>query len=386
MGLFRKTLAFSFILFFCCNVFAKDTKIPQKSTSAAVKKTVSKPVAKKATPVKKTTTTPAKKVTPKPTTSKAAVKPAVKKAVPAKKVTPKPAASKAAVKPAAKKVTTANKTVSKATTPAKKVTPKPAASKPAVKPVAKKVTTANKTVSKTTTPVKKVTPKPAVSKTAVKPAAKKVTTANKTVSKASTPVKKTTTIKSVKKESYKNDKLIILDAGHGGYDLGCRLSSCNEKSLALSTTLMIKKYLNNMGYRVLLTRSRDIFISLKRRTEIANETKSKLFVSIHYNAAKNTDAKGIEVFYYKSKDKWRTGSSKKLAVRVLSKLIDRTGAKNRGVKDGNFFVIRETNMPAVLIEGGFITHENERSLLKDSGYREKIARGIAEGIDSYFKA
>lgn len=193
-------------------------------------------------------------------------------------------------------------------------------------------------------------------------------------------------IRSIKKELLLTEKLIILDAGHGGYDLGCKAGSCHEKSMTLSTTLMTQKILTEMGYRVLLTRSRDIFLTLKKRTEIANETKSKLFVSVHYNSAKNSDAKGIEVFYYKSEDKWRSGSSKKLADSVLSALIAKTGANNRGVKNGNFFVIRETKMPAILIEGGFITHEDERALIKDSQYREKIAKGIAEGIDRYFKA
>lgn len=183
----------------------------------------------------------------------------------------------------------------------------------------------------------------------------------------------------------KDQKLIVIDAGHGGYDLGARMSACDEKSLALSTALITKKYLTEMGYRVILTRSRDFFMPLEKRTAIANETKSKLFVSIHFNAAKNPVAKGIEVFYYASADKFRTGSSKKLAARVLSKVIDRTVAESRGIKEGNFYVIRETHMPAILIEAGFMTHPEELHLLRDINYRDKIARGIAEGIDSYFK-
>lgn len=313
MGLFRKILAYQCLLFFCFNIFAKDTKSPE-----AIKKSTTK------TPVK---------VSPKANTTSS--KPHTKKTVPPK--------------PPVKKVQTPPKT----TKPQVKKTPsvKPQAKKAATKPAVKKTQTPTKTPAKTA-PQKKVT--------------------------------KSIPIKSVKKTPYSSDRLVILDAGHGGYDLGCRLSSCNEKSLALSTTLMIKKCLTDMGYRVILTRSRDIFLSLKKRTTIANETKSKLFVSIHYNAAKNCEAKGVEVFYYKSKDKWRSLASRKLAIRVLSKLVDRTGAKNRGVKTGNFHVIRETKMPAILVEGGFITHEEERNRLKDPAYRQKIAKGIAEGIDSYF--
>ncbi len=261
-----------------------------------------------------------------------------------------------------------------------------------VKPVSKKSQGATKSPkAKSAAPIKKVaskktTPKAAkqVKKTAVVPKSK-TTPSKKTPPKKIVSTKRTSPrVHSVKKKSFQSERLIILDAGHGGYDLGCRLASCNEKSLALSTTLMAKKYLNEKGYKVILTRSRDVFLTLKRRTQIANETKSKLFVSFHFNAAKNTAAKGIEVFYYQSKDKWRSNSSKKLAVRVLSKMIDRTGANNRGVKVGNFHVIRETKMPAVLIEGGFITHEGERNKLKDINYRSKLARAVADGIDSYF--
>jgi N-acetylmuramoyl-L-alanine amidase len=188
------------------------------------------------------------------------------------------------------------------------------------------------------------------------------------------------------KATHKEQRLIVLDPGHGGYDLGARMSACDEKSLALSTALLTKKHLTEMGYRVILTRSRDVFMPLEQRTMIANETKGKLFVSIHFNAAKNPIAKGIEVFYYASADKFRAFSSKKLAARVLNKIIDRTVAENRGIKEGNFHVIRETKMPAILIEAGFMTHPDELHLLKDVNYRDKIARGIAEGIDSFFRA
>jgi len=180
-------------------------------------------------------------------------------------------------------------------------------------------------------------------------------------------------------------KLVILDPGHGGYDLGARMSSVDEKSLALSTALLTKKHLQDMGYRVVLTRSRDVFISLEKRALIANETKGKLFVSIHFNAANNPIAKGVEVFYNMAQDKIRGASSKKLATGVLHKIIDKTASENRGIKEGNFFVIRETKMPSILVEAGFMTHPDELHLLKDIQYRDKIAKGIAEGVDLYFR-
>ena len=105
------------------------------------------------------------------------------------------------------------------------------------------------------------------------------------------------------------------------------------------------------------------------------------------NSSKSTQAKGIEVFFCDStKNKARTIASKKLADSILTRVIRRTSAKSRGVKTGNFYVIRETDMPAVLVEGGFISNETERKLLKSRDYQEKIAQGIADGIDQYFKA
>ncbi|GAB4192771.1 MAG: N-acetylmuramoyl-L-alanine amidase [Simkaniaceae bacterium] len=179
--------------------------------------------------------------------------------------------------------------------------------------------------------------------------------------------------------------LIILDPGHGGYDIGARSQACEEKKVALQTTLLVKKYLSEMGYRILLTRQDDTFIPLKKRAAIANDANARLFVSIHYNAAKNQAANGIEVYYYDKSSDWRISASKRLGRCVLSRLLERTGAASRGVKGGNFLVIRETNMPAILIEGGFITHGAERAKLKDSQYIEKVSRAIAEGVDRFFK-
>ncbi len=180
------------------------------------------------------------------------------------------------------------------------------------------------------------------------------------------------------------DHLIVLDPGHGGYDLGTNSKQCNEKNIALATAILTKKHLSDMGYKVLLTRSRDVFIPLKQRAEIANKTKSHLFVSLHFNSAPSPDAAGIEVYYFESRNKWRATSSKKVAKDVLSNLLSATGAASRGVKSGNFHVIRETNMPAILVEGGFLTNKDEKKLLTNQKYLDKIARGVAEGVNKYF--
>jgi N-acetylmuramoyl-L-alanine amidase len=184
--------------------------------------------------------------------------------------------------------------------------------------------------------------------------------------------------------------LVILDAGHGGYDEGSKVHSLLEKRMTLTTTLLTRKYLDEMGYRVLLTRSRDIYLSLPQRVAIANRNKAALFVSIHYNAARNEEAKGIEVFYYdkgvKGAAAERVRASHRLANTILYHLLDETAAKSRGVKRGNHHVTRETEMPAALVEAGFITNDEERELLKSKEYQDRIAKGIAQGIDKYLKS
>ncbi len=179
--------------------------------------------------------------------------------------------------------------------------------------------------------------------------------------------------------------LVILDAGHGGVDEGAKVRSFQEKKVSLLTTLLTKKHLEELGYRVILTRSRDAYISLPRRVSIANKAKASLFVSIHFNSSRSETAQGIEVFYYNSDELWRSRASQRLANCVLFRVIDQTDAVSRGVKHGNFHVIRETDMPAVLVEGGFLTHQGERDKLKDRAYLDRIAIGIAQGVDKYLK-
>ncbi len=181
--------------------------------------------------------------------------------------------------------------------------------------------------------------------------------------------------------------LIVIDAGHGGDDFGTHSLTApgyQEKFLNLTTALMLQECLNKMGYLTSMTRRNDVFIPLIKRAEIANELSPKIFVSVHYNSAPSKKAEGIEVFYYRStEDKVRTDDSKILAEYILKQVIKTTAAKSRGVKSANFAVIRHTKMPAILIEGGFLTNDEEMVKLKDSAYLKKIAQGIAKGIDEY---
>lgn len=184
-------------------------------------------------------------------------------------------------------------------------------------------------------------------------------------------------------------KVIVVDAGHGGLDIGTKENKpyLEEKRAALTTAVLTKQYLDQLGYKVILTRSTDAFIPLSKRVDTANKSNSALFVSLHYNSSPNKSAHGIEIFFCPTKNgKQRASSSKKLASKILDNVITRTNARSRGVKQASFYVIRETKMPAVLLEGGFISNDQERSKLKNRQYLEKIAKGVADGIDKYFRS
>lgn len=182
-------------------------------------------------------------------------------------------------------------------------------------------------------------------------------------------------------------KVVLIDAGHGGEDFGARSTTTpryQEKNLTLSTSKLLKTYLEQMGFAAIMTRSEDVFVALEKRAKIANQLKPEIFVSVHYNSAPSKEAEGIEVYFFRSKeDQTRTKASRLLAQDVLNKVEESTGAKSRGVKHGNFLVIRETVIPAILIEGGFLTNSSEMDRIKDPAYLKKIAWGIAKGVQVY---
>lgn len=184
-------------------------------------------------------------------------------------------------------------------------------------------------------------------------------------------------------------KFIVLDPGHGGHDMGTQSISkprYKEKSFNLVTANLVSRYLQQAGYKVVMTRQDDTFVSLEKRAELANEQKPDLFLSIHYNSAPSAEANGVEVFYFNSKEnKTRTLKSKKAAQAILKNVIKITSANSRGVKSGNFLVIRETKVPAILIEGGFLSNQDELIKIKDPDYLKKLAWGISKGVEDYFK-
>lgn len=183
---------------------------------------------------------------------------------------------------------------------------------------------------------------------------------------------------------------VIVDPGHGGEDYGTHSIEkpyFHEKFLTLTASFMLRNHLKNMGYDVIMTRQKDQAVELEERANISNKSLPALFVSVHFNSAANRDAKGIEVYYFSSKENVNlSNDSKLLADKVLDHMLHLSKAKSRGVKHANFSVLRNNNAPAILVEGGFLTNKEEMSLIKEPQYLNKLALGIAYGIDHYIRS
>lgn len=171
-------------------------------------------------------------------------------------------------------------------------------------------------------------------------------------------------------------RTVIIDPGHGGHDKGGQWGRVYEKHLALDTSVRLEAHLKKMGYNTVLTRRSDYFISLPGRMSVANKYKKAIFISIHYNYTWKQHVSGIETFYHSSQ-------SRKLAENVHSGVMKRVKVTDRGVKYARYYVIRNCNLPSVLVEGGFVSNSNERSRMKTAWFRDAIARGIADGVQRF---
>jgi N-acetylmuramoyl-L-alanine amidase len=231
--------------------------------------------------------------------------------------------------------------------------------------------------------------------------------------------------KKINKFSRKN-KIIVIDAGHGGKDSGAvGTRGLKEKNIVLKTALKTYYELKSRGYTVYLTRSRDYFIELRDRTKFANDKKADLFISIHANSVprrypKNR-AHGLETYFlsptkstrsmrvaekenlvdtktmnYFSKftflnilNRSKILESNKLAIDIqngiLRNIKTRFKIKNKGVKKAPFWVLVGATMPSILIEIGYVSHNIEGARLNTRAYQKLIAKGVAEGIENYFK-
>lgn len=171
-------------------------------------------------------------------------------------------------------------------------------------------------------------------------------------------------------------RTVVIDAGHGGHDVGGQWGRVYEKHLALDTSVRLEKHLKRMGYRTVMTRRGDYFLTLPQRCQIANRYRNAIFVSVHFNYTWKQDVSGLETFYFNSE-------GQKIANHVQNRMIRYTRSVDRNEKFSRFYVIRNTKMPSILVEGGFVSNEAERKRMKSARFREALARAIADGIQRY---
>lgn len=186
------------------------------------------------------------------------------------------------------------------------------------------------------------------------------------------PQKEQTTVSSKIK-----NKVVVIDAGHGGLDTGALRGATTEKEITLNIAKKVKTILKEAGMKkVILTRSEDKTLALDERVQIANDKKANIFVSIHINASVKTEIKGIETHYYSQ-------SGYEVAKVIHKELIENINSEDRGLFKSKFYVINHTKAPAVLLELGFISNDQERTALTSDKRQTDSAQAIADGIINY---
>jgi N-acetylmuramoyl-L-alanine amidase len=199
---------------------------------------------------------------------------------------------------------------------------------------------------------------------------------------------------------------ICLDPGHGGRDTGNRVSTHNEKTYTLALAQELREQLLQAGFHVFLTRNDDSYVDLPLRPALANQRGADLFVSLHFNAtesgmnevagpetycitpvgASSSNAQGEGGGYGPTPANHNELKSLVLACQTQKALVRNLGAPDRGVRRARFAVLRDALMPAILIEGGYMTHPLEGPRIFDTGYRRLMAKAIAQGILAYQRA
>ncbi|WP_287776632.1 N-acetylmuramoyl-L-alanine amidase [Megamonas sp.] len=198
----------------------------------------------------------------------------------------------------------------------------------------------------------------------------------------------TTVASDVALSNVKN-KIITIDPGHGGSDSGAvGPNGYTEKEGAFAISQKVASILNQSGAKVVMTRDSDVDVygpnasarnELQARVDVGNNANSDIFVSIHCNAFVNPAANGTQTFYYGS-----SYQGQRLAQSIQEKMIEANGLRDRGISTCNFYVVKHSYMPAVLIETAFITNYDEEALLSDDEWQTTMAKAIAEGINEYF--
>ncbi len=168
---------------------------------------------------------------------------------------------------------------------------------------------------------------------------------------------------------------VVIDAGHGGKDPGSAWHGLKEKNLCLDTAKRLNAALQALGFRTVMTRTDDVFVELDERARIANRHSDSIFVSIHYDASRDTSACGFETHF-------QSPRGKTLASSIQSAMKEALPGRSRGSKYQDLKVLRETKCVAVLVECGFISNKNDASDCGSARHRQNIASAIASGISA----
>lgn len=177
-------------------------------------------------------------------------------------------------------------------------------------------------------------------------------------------------------------QLIVIDAGHGGFDPGAiGVTGLEEKVSNLAIAREIASLLTEKKHKVLLSRNSDRFLSLQQRVNFANNRKADLFVSIHANSFNNPQTGGVETYY----NQHDNNQNRFLAEKIQDKLGRGLKIYDRGIKESNFYVIKYTKMPSALIEVAFLSNNREEKMLKTKAFQQQAAALIADGILDYLE-
>jgi len=191
------------------------------------------------------------------------------------------------------------------------------------------------------------------------------------------------------------DKVIVIDPGHGGRDPGAQFGGLQEKNLNLDIALRLEKTLAGKGCKVILTRDtdRDFYApgfvqgrmakraELNQRIRLAQANNADLFISLHANSFPQRSSYGMETYYH-----LKSAPGKALAERIQKRLLTIQQDNKRNAKAGDYYLINQTKIPAVIVEVGFISNPRERAMLSKDAYKDSIAAAIADGIEDYFAA
>lgn len=175
------------------------------------------------------------------------------------------------------------------------------------------------------------------------------------------------------------NKVIVVDAGHGGSDPGASGVNNQEKTLTLNVAKELKRLLEGAGAKVIMTRDGDTYPTLTERVNESHTNNADIFISIHFNSNPNKQANGIDTYYYGT-----NVNERELASSIQEEVTKTTGLKSRGVYEGNFQVIRTNKNAAVLVELGFISNPEEEKIIASKDFQIKAATGIVKGLEKYF--